>query len=87
MTQLYFPTTIALLALNACGSSGRPVGLPPPEYQSPHVEPWTPPAGAPAAGPPAPTAETPPQAAPEPQAAPAPENLGGSGATLPAGTP
>jgi hypothetical protein len=77
MIKLYFLTTIALLALNACGTPGRPVGLPPPEYQEPQVEPWTPPSAAPA------------QAPPEPPAAPAaaPENLGGSGATLPAGTP
>lgn len=81
MTKLYFLTTIALLALNACGTPGRPVGLPPPEYQEPHVEPWAAPSAAPA---PAPT-EPPVQAEPVPAAA--PENLGGSGATLPAGTP
>jgi hypothetical protein len=81
MTKLYFSTTIALLALNACGSAGRPVGLPAPEYEQPKVEPWTPPPAAAAPSPPEP------QAAPEPPPSAAPENVAGSGATLPAGTP
>jgi hypothetical protein len=77
MNRFYFSTTIALLALNACGTPGRPVGLPAPEYEQPHVEPWTPPAASAA------PAEPPP---PEAEAPPAPENVAGSGATLPAGT-
>jgi hypothetical protein len=81
MNKLYFFTTIALLALDACGSSGRPVGLPAPEYEQPQVEPWTPPSAAVAPSPPEP------QATPEPAPVAAPENVAGSGATLPAGTP
>lgn len=84
MTKLYFVTGIALLALNACGSAGRPVGVPPPEYEQPRVEPWTPPAVAPS--PSAAPAEPEPVPAASLPAAP-PENLGGSGATLPPGTP
>lgn len=70
---------VALLAVTACGSPGRPVGLPPPEYDPPRVEPWSPPATAAAA----------PAAEPEISTAPpaGPENEGGSGATLPPGTP
>jgi hypothetical protein len=77
----YFLTTIALLALNACGTPGRPVGLPPPEYQEPKVEPWAPPPAATA--PSSSIAE--PQPPLEPPPAATPENVGGSGATLPPG--
>jgi len=31
-----------LFTLVGCGTPGRPVGLPPPEYEQPHVEPWPP---------------------------------------------
>ena len=84
MTKLHFVTGIALLALSACGSAARPTGLPPPEYEQPRVEPWTPPA--PAVAPSAVPAEPEPAASAPLPAAP-PENLGGSGATLPPGTP
>ena len=66
--------------LAGCGSPTRPSGLPAPEYQAPLVAPW-PPVGSVA----------PPESAPEPSehdsAPAAPQNGGGSGATLPAGTP
>jgi hypothetical protein len=84
MTKLYFVTGIALLALNACGPTPRPTGLPPPEYEEPRVEPWAPPAAAAA---PSAAAPEPEPAAPAPAPAATPENLGGSGATLPPGTP
>jgi predicted small lipoprotein YifL len=31
-----------LLSFAGCGTPGRPVGLPPPEYEQPRVEPWLP---------------------------------------------
>ena len=85
------PPSARLMALVwfafGCGNSAaRPVGLPPPEYQQPQVEPW-PPASASASPPAAASAmeSAPPPAA---SAAPlAPEVTGGSGATLPPGTP
>jgi hypothetical protein len=72
----------------ACGgaSAAPPVGLPPPEYQEPRVEPWPPPSASslPASLPPAEGVvnEAPGQAMPA-----APEGSGGSGATLPPGIP
>jgi hypothetical protein len=84
MSKLHFVPGIALLTLTACGPAPRPTGLPPPEYEQPHVAPWDPPAAAPA-----PSAATPepPPAAPAPASAAPTENLGGSGATLPPGPP
>lgn len=84
------------LCLMACGAPGRPSGLPDPEYQQPQVEPWPPASAAvPTAAPP--TAEPADEPAderakvgiePAPEApAGLPQNAGGSGATLPAGTP
>ena len=80
-------------SLVGCGTPGRPVGLPPPEYEEPRVEPWSPPA-APSA-PPSAEPEPPPSAAPPPDpaasaapplSAPPLEGGGGSG-TLRPGTP
>lgn len=74
--------------LVACGSPGRPSGLPSPDYAVPTVEPW-PPASAAAANAVPPDAEPAGQGvepAPEEPAGPR-QNAGGSGATLPAGTP
>jgi|GEM_PF-5089699 len=74
--------------LTACGPVGRPSGLPAPEYEVPQLDPWPPAssatakAGAPAVEP-APVGVEP---APEEPAGP-PQNAGGSGATLPPGTP
>ena len=74
--------------LAACGAPGRPSGLPPPEYEKPQVDPWTP------ASAPAEIVESPPPEAPPAGVTPAPEgpaglpqNAGGSGATLPPGNP
>ena len=73
--------------LAACGAPGRPTGLPAPEYEEPKVDPWLP-AVAPdaakdgAAG----SAVVGVEPAPEAPAG-LPQNAGGSGATLPAGTP
>lgn len=81
MTKLKFVIGIALLALQACSPAPRPAGLPPPEYEEPKLEPWTPPSALPAS-----SAEP---VVPEPAGPPAPpvapENVGGSGATLPPG--
>ena len=80
------------LCLTACGAPGRPHGLPDPEYQQPQVEPW-PPASAAAPAVPAPANEPADEPAivgvePAPEGpAGLPQNVGGSGATLPAGTP
>ena len=79
---------VVAVSLAGCGAPGRPVGLPPPEYEVPQVVPWSPPgaeaakAGAPAVEP-APVGVEP---APE-EAAGLPQNAGGSGATLAPGTP
>jgi hypothetical protein len=81
---------LAALALAACGPPGRPQGLPPPEYEVPAVAPWSPASAAPAAAEPAPVVPEGSGAGVEPAPeAPAglPQNAGGSGATLPAGTP
>ena len=67
------------LLLASCGTPGRPVGLPPPEYEEPHVEPWPPTSAEPAKGgaPPASTENVGVEPAPEAPAGP-PENRGGS---------
>jgi hypothetical protein len=78
---------LVLEVLGACGPAPRPSGLPPPEYEQPQVEPWSPPSAAPTSAPvtaPAPAPET---VVPAPPTAAPPESTGGSGATLPAGTP
>jgi len=78
-----------ILLLTACGTPGRPVGLPAPEYQEPLVEPW-PPASAQPSKIPQPTPGSTPETeqgvtpAPEEPAGP-PGNVGGS-ATLGPGT-
>jgi hypothetical protein len=76
------------LWLVSCGAPGRPSGQPPPEYEVPHVEPWPPASAAPpkAAPPASPPAAQGVEPAPE-AAAGLPQNTGGSGAKLPAGTP
>ncbi len=79
---------LLLCAWLACGvgcggNTTRPTGLPAPEYQEPQVSPWPPASASPA--PPAveeKAESVPPDAAPAP-----PEGTGGSGATLPPGTP
>ncbi len=83
MKMLFRFASAVLWLACACGAPGRPSGLPPPEYVQPTVEPYSPPIPAPAtAGPAEPAAEP-----AEPPPAPPAENVGGSGATLPAGTP
>jgi hypothetical protein len=89
-TSLCFALLAALLA--GCGTPGRPVGVPPPEYEEPHVEPW-PPASAEAAKPAAPLQAPAPSGSAD-GVGPAPEvpagaghNSGGSGARLSPGTP
>lgn len=84
-------TSLCLLVVGlcsaSCGAPGRPNGLPPPEYEVPQVAPWQPVSAAPpqAQAPPEPAAEG---VEPAPEApAGLPQNAGGSGATLPAGTP
>lgn len=84
-----------LLLLSSCGAPGRPVGLPPPEYEQPSVAPWPSP-GAEAAKPGAADAPAPAvtpasgaggvERAPEAPAGPS-GNSGGSSATLSPGTP
>lgn len=74
--------------LAGCGTPGRPSGLPAPEYEVPQLEPW-PPVSAAAAKAGAPAVEPAPmgvEPAPEEPAG-LPQNAGGSGATLPPGTP
>jgi hypothetical protein len=75
-----------VFTLAGCGAPGRPTGLPAPEYEEPKVEPWLAPEAAKggAAGSAAVGAGVEP--APEAPAG-LPQNAGGSGATLPAGTP
>ncbi|HVY27388.1 MAG TPA: hypothetical protein VHB79_12610 [Polyangiaceae bacterium] len=75
---------LSLWLLSACGAAKLPPGLPPPEYEEPHAEPWPP---APASAAPA-AAAAPPAAEPEPAAPAGPAGgSGGSGATLSPGTP
>lgn len=92
MTSPFLCISLVLLIFS-CGSPGRPVGLPPPEYQEPQVPAWPPgstaPPKDPESPPPAPSAAvlegqgvTP---APEAPAGP-PGNAGGS-ATLAPGSP
>lgn len=77
------------LTLAACGAPGRPSGLPAPEYEEPKLDPW-PSAAAPAAtksdAAVAGSAGLGVEPAPEAPAG-LPQNAGGSGATLPPGTP
>jgi hypothetical protein len=84
----HLAAVVALILAVGCGSPNRPTGLPAPEYQEPVVEPWSPPASSAA-----PSAEPAPVAAPSSAPgevvapSPPPAGTGGSGATLPAGTP
>lgn len=73
------------LSLGACGTPGRPQGLPPPEYEVPKTEPW--PLGSVEPTPSAAPSPAPSEAPAAPPEAPAPPDAGGSGATLSPGTP
>jgi hypothetical protein len=74
------------LLLASCGTPGRPVGLPPPEYEEPHVEPWPTASAEPAnsSAPPASTESVGVEPAPEAPAGP-PENGGGTAAATSSG--
>jgi hypothetical protein len=90
MTRWRFGLLVGLGVWAGCGPAPRPTGLPPPEYEEPRVEPWTPASATPAtagAAPAAPPDPVPEPVVPAPGPAAPPENTGGSGATLPAGTP
>ncbi len=88
-TRLWSLALALALALGGCGAPGRPSGLPPPEYEEPNVEPWSPaPGEAAKGGAPAPDSSAPIGVEPAPEApAGPPQNAGGSGATLRPGTP
>ena len=79
---------VLLLPLAGCGTPPRPVGLPPPEYEEPRVEPWPAASAEPAKGGAAATATESVGVEPAPEAlAGPPRNSGGTSATLSPGTP